>query len=61
MVSQTVEVQNADSVVVILKADFVCKKIDINHKSILSSIEDFLLEGIVISSVRMPAELTIKP
>ena len=69
IVSEAVEVRNGDIIVANLNGDFVCKKIDIKHQRLISSGEgfstyqlsegeDFMVKGVVISSVRMHAEFT---
>ncbi|MCJ8337049.1 MAG: hypothetical protein MJK10_01135 [Pseudomonadales bacterium] len=69
IVSEAVAVKNGDIIVANLNGDFVCKKIDIKHQRLISSAEgfstyqlregeDFLVRGVVISSVRMHAEFT---
>ncbi|MCJ8300647.1 MAG: hypothetical protein MJK13_17170 [Pseudomonadales bacterium] len=67
--SKAVEERNGDIIVANLSGDFVCKKIDIKRQRLISSGEgfstyqlregeDFLVKGVVISSVRMHREFT---
>ncbi len=69
IISEAVEVKNGDIIVANLNGDFVCKKIDTKHQRLISSGkgystyqiregEDFLVKGVVISSVRMHREFT---
>ena len=69
IISEAVEVRDGDIVVANLNGDFVCKKIDIMNQRLISSGkgystyqlrdgEDFLVKGVVISSIRMHTEFT---
>ena len=69
IISEAVEVRDGDIIVANLNGDFVCKKIDIKHQRLISSGkgystyqlregEDFLVKGVVISSIRMHREFT---
>jgi len=69
IVSKAVQVNNGDIIVATLNGVFVCKKIDTKRQRLISSNkafstyhlregEDFLVEGVVISSVRMHREFT---
>jgi len=67
--SPTNQVNNGDIIVFTLNGGLVCKKIDTKMQRLISSNkdsstyqlregEDFLVEGVVISSVRMHRECT---
>ena len=69
IVSKDVEVRDGDIVVGTLNGDFIFKKIDTKHQMLISSGkglstyqlregEDFLVNDIVISSIRMHREFT---
>jgi DNA polymerase V len=69
IVSREVKVNNGDIIVANLNGDFVCKKIDTRRQRLISSSkefstyqlregEDFQVEGVVISSVRLHREFT---
>jgi len=69
IISEAVEVKNGDIIVATLNGDFVCKKIDTKNQRLLSSGkgfstyqiregEEFLVKGVVISSVRMHSKFT---
>ena len=69
IVSEAVEVRDGDIIVANLNGDFICKKIDIKRQRLISSGkgfstyqlregEDFLVKGVVISSIRMHREFT---
>jgi len=69
IVSKAVQAKDGDIIVATLNGVFVCKKIDTKNQRLISSNkafstyqlregEDFLVEGVVISSVRMHREFT---
>ena len=71
IISEAVEVKNGDIIVANLNDDFVFKKIDIERQRLISSGEgfstyqlregeDFMIKGVVISSIRMHREFRKK-